>query len=662
MKFIRLRLINIGAFHGNYDFDLRTESSQRNVVLFGGKNGAGKTTILESVKLALFGPLAYGYKTESIPYFEKIQSKLNNVARKNKEQRFQIILDVEIVEDFQKNHYTLLRSWTPTKNSLKEDFTVLRNRVELSILERELFQNKLRENTPPQLMDLCLFDGEKISQVISDEVLSDYLKESSKVMFNLDLFEHLESDLASYLKLENIQNTLTADQQEVIELNSRFETLQSQKMNLVSDIERIEQELEDNHDIYKDLVRNYETHGGLLKDQREALLREQNEIELNRKLMMESTRETLSSLLPFALVKQQLTDIAKQMQNEIKYELVENVDTLFHPDGLQHILNQMQRRGSISLQQAQEAASQLRDEMVAYLSNQLPAPIHRASFEQRSEIQSMIVQLQNFDSQALKESFKKNADLIKQSQQIRKKLSENDETSELHDLLNKISTTQSTITLLEHEIEQKKVIQAELEEEIQRVNHLLLTAKEKQIRNKKNENIFSISTRVAEVSKHFRKIQLTKKLQEVEIETVKMLRLLFRKELFVVRIWIHPETFQLKLYNAQNEEISKDILSAGEKQILLLSTMWAMAKSANRRLPFIFDTLLGRLDQTHKKSIIQHFIPKCGEQVIILSTDSEIDEEHYNLIYPIVAKNYLLDYSTEDSTVHVFDQYFQFSR
>jgi len=660
MKFIRLRLINIGAYYGSYDFDLRTESNQQNVVLFGGKNGAGKTTILESVKLALFGPLAYGYKSESLPYFDKIQSKLNKIAKKKQEQRFQIILDLEIVEDFQKNYYTLLRSWTPTKTSLKEDFTVLRNRVELSNIEREHFQDRLRENTPPQLMDLCLFDGEKISQVISDEVLSEYLKETAKVMFNLDLFEYLETDLQSYLKQENIQNTLTDDQQEILVLTTQYEMLQTRKEHLLHEIQQLEQEMESKRALHKDLISSYETHGGLLKEQREALLRELNELELKRKMMMESTKETLSSLLPFALVKSQLHGIQKQMQNEIKNELIENIDELFKPDGFQYIINQMRQKGSISLNSSQ-VATQLRNELVSFLSTQLPKPIHRASYEQRNEIQSMIVQLMDFNAESLKNSFKRNTEFIKRSQQIRKQLSDNDESSELHELLQNITAAQSSTTSLEHSLAQKKIIQSELEAEIMEVSKKLGTAKEKQLRNKKNENIFAISSRIVEVSKQFRKIQLTKRLQEVEMEAVKMLRLLFRKELFVVRIWIHPETFQLRLYDSLNEEILKENLSAGEKQILLLSTMWAMAKSSNRRLPFIFDTLLGRLDQTHKKSIIQHFIPNCGDQVIILSTDSEIDEEHYQLIRPIIAKNYLLDFNTTESTVQVHDQYFQFS-
>lgn len=661
MKLIRLRLTNIGAFHGSYDFDLRTKSGQENVILFGGKNGSGKTTILESVKLALFGALTYGYKSESTAYHEKIHAKLNNLALKNRENRFHIILDVEIVEDFQKNLYTIRRSWTINKTNLKEDFTVLRNRVELSNLEKDLFQNKLRENTPPQLMDMCLFDGEKISQIISDEILSDYLKHAAKVMFNLDLFENLEQDLQSYLKSENIQNSLTDDQQELIELASRYETLYVEKEQMANELQSLEKQLEGKRALFHELLKDYETHGGLMKEQRDALLQEINEIEINRRTMMETTRESISSLFPFVLVKKQLADIQKQMQDEIKHELIDNMDVMFHPNGFQQILNQLQQKGNITLNNKQ-AGQGLREELVSFLSNQLQKPIHRASFEQRAAIQSICVQIKEFIPSSLIGSFNKNTDLIKQTQLIRKQISENDNTSELHELLRNITETQSAISSLEHSIIQKQTLQADLEEKISELSQLLSAAKEKQMRNKKSENIFAVSTRVAEVSRHFRRIQITKKLQEVEIEAAKMLRLLFRKELFVVRVWIHPETFQLRLYNSLNEEILKDNLSAGEKQILLLSTIWSMAKSSYRRLPFIFDTLLGRLDQTHKKSIITNFVPRCGDQVIILSTDSEVDGEHYKLLQPAVSKEYVLDFNTEDSTVHVQNQYFQFKR
>ncbi|KRF01086.1 hypothetical protein ASG89_26115 [Paenibacillus sp. Soil766] len=661
MKFNRLRITNIGAFHGNYDFDLKTERNQKNIILFGGKNGAGKTTILESVKLALFGPLAYGYKTESTPYFDKILVKLNNNARKNKETKYHIILDIEMVENYQKNVYTLRRSWIPTKTAVKEEFIVLKNRVELSSLDKDLFQNKLREETPPQLLDLCLFDGERIAQVISEEVLSDHLKETAKVMFNLDLFENLENDLNFYIKQEDIHNSLSREQQHLLEQEEELEKLLLRLDDVSQQLAETDSELEEKHQLSRELIHNYETNGGLMKDQRESLLQKINEIELQRRVMMDRSRDIISSLLPFALVKDQLNVIQNQMQEEIKHELIENMETLFNPHGFAQVLNQLQKKGALSLVDSREnVAIQLHKEILDIFSLELPKHIYRASSAQKAEITSIYHQVNEFDGNFIIESFKENTDLIKKSQNLRKKISENDETSELHELLKQLGDTQSSITSLEHNKNQLSVIYDELSEEISERKHVITGVREKQMQTKKSENIFVISTRIAEVSRHFRSIQLKKKLQQVEMEAAKMLRLLFRKELFVVRVWIHPETFQLKLYNSLNEEILKENLSAGEKQILLLSTIWAMAMCSNRRLPFIFDTLLGRLDQTHKKSIIEHFLPRCGEQAIILSTDSEIDSEHYKLVQPIVSKTYTLDFNTDESTVQISNNYFHF--
>jgi DNA sulfur modification protein DndD len=85
-----------------------------------------------------------------------------------------------------------------------------------------------------------------------------------------------------------------------------------------------------------------------------------------------------------------------------------------------------------------------------------------------------------------------------------------------------------------------------------------------------------------------------------------------------------------------------------------------MFKTTGWRLPLVFDTLLGRLDNTHKNELISHFIPSCGEQVIILATDSEITSEHWSLIQPVINTCYTLDFNLEDErTIIVNNQFFE---
>lgn len=76
MQITKLVLCNIGAYFGNQNtFNFKTNET-KNVVLLGGKNGAGKTTILESLRIVLFGSMAYGFVNDNEPYFEKFHPSL----------------------------------------------------------------------------------------------------------------------------------------------------------------------------------------------------------------------------------------------------------------------------------------------------------------------------------------------------------------------------------------------------------------------------------------------------------------------------------------------------------------------------------------------------------------------------------------------------------
>lgn len=646
---------------GNRDFDLKPESNKKNVILFGGKNGSGKTTILESIRLALYGPLAFGYKTETPSYFERIYSKLNTFALKKREQLFQIILDFELVENFERIPYRLRRGWNVSKAALKEEFTVQRNFREISNKEKEIFLTKLREEFPPQLLEFFLFDGERISQVISDNTLPEYLRQSAKVMFNLDLFESLENDLQTFVKQETVHNKLTEEEQHLISIKDKLRLYNQRREELLNEKDQVEQDIEEHRALLNALRRDYEVNGGLLREQREELLKKMNEIEQFRGAMMEQNKEIISTILPFCLVRDLLADIVSQMEKESKNEVSSNITALIQRDNIIDILLKLQEHGQVTLNNNPNFVAQhVLQSLIDSLKQFNLEPIHHASVQQRAEVNRIFKETVQFEPSQVINNFKENEKLISQVKELRAKIHNHDSVEELKDILEKINRTQNKLIALQHRKEQLAVHLASIEEDILGEEKNYENLKAKLIQARKSENIFSVVNKVIDVSQKFRRMQLMKKLHQVEMETTSMLQHLFRKELFVVKVFIHPETFILKLYGSNNEEISKESLSAGEKHILLLSTIWAMAKCSRRKLPFVFDTLLGRLDQTHKKRILQHFLPECGEQVLILSTDSEIDQEHYEIIKPIVSHTYTLEFNTLHSTVESVENYFDF--
>ena len=68
--------------------------------------------------------------------------------------------------------------------------------------------------------------------------------------------------------------------------------------------------------------------------------------------------------------------------------------------------------------------------------------------------------------------------------------------------------------------------------------------------------------------------------------------------------------------------------------VFAVSLLWGLAQTSELKLPIIIDTPLSRLDSTHRDNIVNNYFPNAGEQVIILSTDTEIDNNYYRSLKP----------------------------
>jgi len=73
-------------------------------------------------------------------------------------------------------------------------------------------------------------------------------------------------------------------------------------------------------------------------------------------------------------------------------------------------------------------------------------------------------------------------------------------------------------------------------------------------------------------------------------------------------------------------------------------------------LPFIIDTPLGRLDLDHRDNLVKKFFPDASHQLIILSTDTEIDNKYMNSLKPNIVRTYNLDY--KDGKTKIKEGYF----
>ena len=84
------------------------------------------------------------------------------------------------------------------------------------------------------------------------------------------------------------------------------------------------------------------------------------------------------------------------------------------------------------------------------------------------------------------------------------------------------------------------------------------------------------------------------------------------------------DQYGLSIRDQRDWEISER--SAGAEQVVALSLVGALNRSAVREGPVVMDTPFGRLDVSHRANILK-FLPTMGPQVMLLVQSGEIDEQ-----------------------------------
>ena len=129
------------------------------------------------------------------------------------------------------------------------------------------------------------------------------------------------------------------------------------------------------------------------------------------------------------------------------------------------------------------------------------------------------------------------------------------------------------------------------------------------------------------------------------------------KKGMISSIEMDADSLDLHYLKENGDEIPKERLSAGEKQLMVISLLWALAICSRRRLPVIIDTPLSRLDSKHRMSLIKTYFPNASDQTIILSTDSEIYGKYYKALKKNVGNEFTLDYNDKTKSTSIQNGY-----
>ncbi|MED3721790.1 DNA sulfur modification protein DndD [Geobacillus stearothermophilus] len=667
MQINQLAITNFGIYYGRNEFVFGNKKGRANIILIGGENGTGKTTFLSAIKLALYGPLFLGYKSANAKYIDFIKDKINIYSRAEGNKMAGVEIDFTLYNNGEPENYHIIRQWELTKETVKEHLQISRNGISLTDNQIEEFYHFLRRNLPPSLFDFLFFDGERVQQYVLDSQFEQNVKEAFMTLFNLDLFDTLKEDLLKYLKQDNIFTSLTQEQKEYTQIEYDLRNQENVIRNLEKRIAELKEQAKDVQVKIQELEREFSNKGGMIARERETLNEQVFLMEQEKKQITEKIKETAAELLPFLITQKLLQQTVTQIDAEERVERYNTLKEELNNETLPLLFKELSRHFRITDLDGREATSSFTEAMKEKLFQSMKPVgvnfdrfqfIHRMNSEQKQAIRDLFKQVRHFDGKLVDEWFARIQHLTDEIYTVKKRIEHSLTDESLKDIVNKLNEYTRLHEQIKYEIEANtaKLFEA------QKFYQELMTKKEKvqkRIRQaRKDENIFELCQKLSRVLSRYQEEQVKKYLGTVERYFLQMFNSLMRKGQFLNSFRIDPQTFEITMLNYSNKPVFKHSLSAGETQLFFLSLLWALLKASKRQIPFVLDTLFGRLDRTHKENLIQKYLPVVANQVIILSTNTEVDEYYYNQMKPYIQREFSLHYDRNSNRVRINDYYF----
>ncbi|MEJ5069344.1 DNA sulfur modification protein DndD [Enterobacter sp. MYb186] len=624
----QLVLRNFRVFNGTHIIDLAprkrpNDDNPRPIVLFGGLNGAGKTSILSAIRLALYGRLAFGATTQQQDYVEELSSLIHKGSNRSEQSDE---ASIELIFTYNKGgkeaEFTVTRTWQKGKRdklSLQQDGNIIQG------LGYDQCQGFLNELIPHGIADLFFFDGEKIAELAEDDS-GNILRTAVRRLLGLDLIEKLRNDLMIFVKRQQSGRLAESNQQKLVELEQQTKDFKFKTEHI---LEKADEAQKNIVVISKKIIQHeaiLNAQGGAFaqtkaqeKQKVDALLKEKDRLE-------KELRHECDSFLPYALAPKTLGRLLEQISAEMQIK---------QANSFEKELNQflMQLKNDISFRSGSTgkiAAEAIEDNLQEYLAGK---PKGKLLFDISEREAGMLQQSIEQDSKRAWQRFDlyrhQLAEVEEQLEQAAANIARAPDDEQLIDIFEKIRELdlqreferQQYRSLLE-KAKQTKLQQLDCARQVQKVYDAVRNEHSFNSAYNNAQETISLLDRYSELLTQARVKTLSTNFENAYHK-------LARKEDLQLNAHINPESFDVELVDENNRVINRKLLSAGEKQIYAIAILEALAKTSGRDLPVIIDTPLGRLDSHHRDKLINYYFPNASHQVIILSTDTEVDQRYF---------------------------------
>lgn len=720
MQIKKVKLCNFSSYYGETEIDLST-ADKKSIILIGGNNGAGKTSLFTAIKLALYGPQCFHFQDKNNQYTAKIKNLINHDAYMENTVHSYVELIVSVPMDRVDSDYCIRREWVYEEKRLSEKYSVLCDGVALSDEDLDFFQNFLFTVIPPNLFEFFFFDGEEVGEFFTTGHYNKYIRNAVLTLCGYDTFNIIRKFCSTYVNTHEEDEGLAETRQEYQQTEKRRTALEIEIAGLNDTILEINGRIENLTNDRIALENQFQKSGGLTETEQEKLRKKMETQDRVKGDKSKRIREFVEVTMPLFIVRDLAEEAFQQMQKESELHSYQAIMEQLSDDVLRKIVSQFEDRDPENL--AVALSKGIAQQLKPTFDVENFQSIHDLSKEEENKAISMMVKLQNFDERQMIRACQEKAEAVKKyedaAQKLRNSLPEIDANTYIAKMAQLTQDIQQySDTLHECTIRLSKA-EEELEQTAKQEENL---RKEMQVKSK-NRAAYTFTGRMTQVMDAMIRDVTHEKFKEVQKLTIDMFKRIIRKSDYVELIELDDkyninlfkkQTYtveelayllrnigideleyrlgttgmelamkefgcvssrELRSYLLKNVTISQigimdqkklrlykrmemNQLSKGEKQVFVLALYWAIIKAAGQKVPFIIDTPFARIDTEHREQITKSFFTTISDQVIILSTDEEVVGSYYKMLAPNLAHEYLLDYEQKTGRTAVKNGYF----
>lgn len=665
MYFDSVSICNLFSYEGEQTFDLKAPEPGRNIVLISGRNGFGKTSFINSIKL-LFGGIndsvlrgvIRGAKLSPKQYVLGAGEQWLGIMNRKSYSAGQRNCWVKISWHEDAGDVVACRMWQIENGSFKSSLEVKSTFGE--IVTDETAQGFLEERLPQDYIPFFFFDGEQI-QAIAEANWSAQTQQLERIL-NISpvetLRDYLNKVIGEWRRNEmdaSAKQNLSKSEAERAGLLAREAQSAQEQEEIQDEISELLRKIEE-EDRYLESMRaySYERDAEGLKHQekqlRSALEELQNELAENLPVdvplvccpnLVERTVRELRELvnthsgMQVNLIEGFIQTLPSDVFDKPPYPQLPLTESQkrFYKNRLSNLLqiriSDLEHISDLVLSIEVEKANSLLPTLEWYTQSTVPRSQYVRDLRRISQMK-----------RELKDTEKKLDDVSNLSGSelniYRQRRAANDERQNL------VGRQQQRLEDLRKEV---KNIKNQIHD------------KEHEIKEQEKRVVFSC--------KAVKKVDLARNVSELFALYKDRLKILYRKEIeesinnhfqqlmtshrMIDRVEV-TETFGLRYLDKLGKIIGMGSLSAGMKQLVATTLLWALKEVSQKTIPLVIDTPLARIDWDHQERLIRYYYPNAGEQVILLPTDSELDRQKYALLLPYIYKEYHLVNPDGEST------------